>query len=321
MPTCMCGCGRNLGLRPWRRTAHNYWRTASMLTGVLRFADRIQPGWIDEPNRFGPMSFMFYPGGPRKTGEVWCETFLSAAHGEGTLRGVDYSLWIVWRDAAFTTMMAFRAEFDPHDNLKAYAVAHDMEFEELCRRLGDPDGPNPLAEEPGAREYMRDAREATRRLIELFADRQDSAPPEEALKEAYEKGQGVLHELAAWTHIATVAAAEAKGNSWEEAFEEVRRQVDEYTNQIPESEERAKAIDGQARAANLVLEKPASDSMRQQINDAVADPEIFWSVFYPLLSMATLAIAQRGVARGVPFEDHMADFLPKARPADGTVAT
>jgi|ERR1019366_9371156 hypothetical protein len=113
-----------------------------MLTGLLHYAERVQPGWIDEGFSLG----LLMPSGLIGTGERWCQTFLSVAHGEATLRGVDRSPWRTWRDGAGLRAQAFRAEFDPYNILPTYAAAAGLELDELCRHMGRDDGPDPLAE-------------------------------------------------------------------------------------------------------------------------------------------------------------------------------
>jgi hypothetical protein len=113
-----------------------------MLTGLLRYAERVQPGWISDGFSFG----LILPGGLIGVGEHWCMTFLSVAHGEANLRAVDRNDWTAWRDVALMRTTAFREEFDPHSVLVMFAGAAGLDFEDLCRRLGDDDGPDPFAE-------------------------------------------------------------------------------------------------------------------------------------------------------------------------------
>jgi hypothetical protein len=127
----MCGYEQRLPLRPYRRTAHNYWRTASMLTGMLCYAERVEPGWVGEGRSFDLVA----PGGLVGTGERWCKTFLSVAHGEATLRGVNHGLWTSWRDTAFERTSEFRRTFDPLDTISAFALGAGISIETLARAL------------------------------------------------------------------------------------------------------------------------------------------------------------------------------------------
>jgi hypothetical protein len=137
MATCMCGCGRTIGrLRPQRRAAHDYWRTASMLTGLLCYAERVQPGWFASK----------IPAGFRRGGEGWRELFLSVAHGEQSLRAEDHVAWTTWRNMALGWTSSFRGRFDPNNVLITFGAASGVDFEDFARRLGSPDGPDPIGE-------------------------------------------------------------------------------------------------------------------------------------------------------------------------------
>jgi hypothetical protein len=81
-------------------------------------------------------------------GERWCKTFLSVAHGEGTLRGVDHSYWTAWRDVALERTSDFRRTFDPLDTLNTFALGAGLTVEDLARALGDDLALDPLGAVP-----------------------------------------------------------------------------------------------------------------------------------------------------------------------------
>ncbi len=102
-----------------------------MLTGLLRYAERVEPGWVGEGRSFDLMA----PGGLVRMGERWCKTFLSVTHGEATLRGVDHGTWTAWRDVALERTSEFRRIFDPWDNLSTFALGAEITIETLARAL------------------------------------------------------------------------------------------------------------------------------------------------------------------------------------------
>ena len=287
-----------------------------MLTGMLGYADRVQPGWTEA---HAPSIMRFAPGGFVGEGDFWCKRFLRTAHGEDNLRGVDHREWTAWRDAAFAVTMQFRAEFDPENRLPTL-VAGPLEFEELCRRLGEPDGPNPLAgEKSGARRaHMREASEAARHLLELIADDTDAPAPIQAISDAYAKGRGIRYLLSIWTVSATAEAADGKGIAWEDQFREIRQLVDEFAAESDIGVDVTSAVSGAAGAAELVLALHTagggSDALLEQIERWISDLDTFMSVCFPLLALTTFAIAQRGLLRGVTGPARFADFFSRLPP-------
>jgi hypothetical protein len=101
--------------------------------GLLSYAERLEPGWIGQGRSFELLA----PGGLLGMGERWCKTFLSVAHGEATLRGIDYSEWTMWRDVALERATEFRRVFDPLDTISSFALGAGLTVESLARALQD----------------------------------------------------------------------------------------------------------------------------------------------------------------------------------------
>lgn len=104
-----------------------------MLTGLLSYAERLEPGWIGQGRSFE----LFAPGGLLGMGERWCKTFLSVTHGEATLRGVNHGDWTAWRDVALERATEFRRTFDPLDTISSFALGAGLSVEALARALQD----------------------------------------------------------------------------------------------------------------------------------------------------------------------------------------
>jgi hypothetical protein len=111
-----------------------------MLTGLLSYAERLEPGWIGQGRSFELLA----PGGLLGVGERWCTTFLSVAHGEATLRGVDRGDWTAWRDVALERATEFRRAFDPLDTISSFALGAGLTVEALARVLRDDPALDPI---------------------------------------------------------------------------------------------------------------------------------------------------------------------------------
>lgn len=181
------------------------------------------------------------------------------------------------------------------------------------------------------RDYMNGANEAARSMLERYwplaeATGTDPESITEAILAASDYGSGVLHELAKFTAIAVMEAAERQGHDWSEQFRSVRHAVDGHQREMRTGIEvaawggdpTADWTDAQARAVALVLalwedfqrQTPeAGKTLQQELDDAADPEERFVVVCFPALDLAMSAIVARGAIFDVPFDDCLREFL------------